>query len=43
MRMASSAGPKASAPAEVFQGVWGLAASVLRERDLDVLGARLGV
>jgi hypothetical protein len=36
-------GMQAGAPAEVFQGVWGLAASVLDVRDLEVLAARLGL
>jgi len=36
-------GMKAGAPPEVFQGVWGLAASVLEPRDLDALATRLGL
>ena len=36
-------GMRAGAPAEVFQGVWGLAESVLDPRDLAPLAARLGV
>lgn len=36
-------GIRAGAPAEVFQGVWGLAASVLDVRDLEALAARLGL
>lgn len=34
-------GMKAGAPPEVFQGVWGLATSVLDARDLDALATRL--
>ena len=36
-------GMRANAPAEVFQGVWGLAGSVLDPRDHAALGRRLGV
>lgn len=36
-------GMQASAPPEVFEGVWGLAASVLEPRDVAVLAGRLGV
>lgn len=36
-------GMQAGAPAEVFRGVWGLAASVLEVRDLEALAARLGL
>lgn len=36
-------GMKAGAPAEVFQGVWSLAGSVLTARDLAAVGARLGI
>jgi len=36
-------GMQAGAPAEVFQGVWGLAASVLECRDVEALAARLGL
>ncbi len=36
-------GMQANAPAEVFQGVWGLAGSVLARTDLDALGVRLGI
>ncbi len=36
-------GIRAGAPAEVFQGVWGLATSVLEIRDLEALAARLGL
>jgi hemerythrin-like domain-containing protein len=36
-------GMQAGAPAEVFQGVWGLTASVLEVRDLEALAARLGL
>ncbi len=36
-------GMRAGAPAEVFQGVWGLAASVLDVRDLEALAGRLGL
>ena len=36
-------GVKASAPAEVFAGVWNLAGSVLDPRDIESLATRLGV
>ena len=36
-------GMRAQAPAEVFDGVWGLAASVLEPADLVALAARLGI
>jgi hypothetical protein len=36
-------GMQANAPAEVFQGVWGLAGSVLTPVDLDAVGVRLGL
>jgi hypothetical protein len=36
-------GMKAGAPAEVFQGVWSLAGSVLAPRDLEALAARLSL
>jgi len=36
-------GMKAGAPAEVFQGVWSLAGSVLRPADRDALAARLAL
>jgi hypothetical protein len=36
-------GMRAEAPAEVFQGVWGLAGSVLDPCDLVALAARLGL
>lgn len=36
-------GVKAGAPAEIFQAVWGLAASVLDVRDLEALAGRLGL
>jgi len=36
-------GMKANAPAEVFEGVWGLAASVLTEADHRALATRLGI
>ena len=36
-------GMQAGAPAEVFEGVWGLATSVLDPRDADALARRLGV
>jgi hypothetical protein len=36
-------GMKAGAPAPVFEGVWGLAASVLTAADHQALGARLGL
>jgi hypothetical protein len=36
-------GMQANAPAEVFQGVWGLAGSVLAPVDLDAVGVRLGI
>lgn len=36
-------GMQAGAPAEVFAGVWSLAASVLEPRDVAVLARRLGV
>ena len=36
-------GMQAGAPAEVFQGVWGLVSSVLDVRDLEALAARLGL
>jgi hypothetical protein len=36
-------GMRAGAPAEVFQGVWGLAGSVLEPTDLAALATRLGV
>lgn len=36
-------GMRAGAPAEVFDGVWGLARSVLEPGDLSSLGARLGI
>jgi hypothetical protein len=36
-------GMRASAPAEVFQGVWGLAGSLLGEGELGDLAARLGI
>ncbi len=36
-------GMRAGAPAEVFQGVWGLAGSVLDPADLAALATRLGV
>ena len=36
-------GMRATAPAEVFEGVWGLAGSVLDPRDLAALGRRLGL
>lgn len=35
-------GMQAEAPAEVFEGVWGLAETVLDPRDLAALAARLG-
>lgn len=36
-------GMRAGAPAEVFEGVWALAGSVLAPADHRVLGARLGI
>jgi hypothetical protein len=36
-------GMRAGAPAEVFEGVWGLAASVLAPADHEALGRRLGI
>ncbi|MBV8984419.1 MAG: hemerythrin domain-containing protein [Acidimicrobiia bacterium] len=36
-------GMRAGAPAEVFEGVWGLAGSVLTPGDYEALGVRLGV
>lgn len=36
-------GMRAGAPAEVFDGVWGLVGSLLDRRDLDALAARLGL
>ena len=36
-------GMKANAPAEVFEGVWGLAASVLTESDHRAVATRLGI
>jgi hypothetical protein len=36
-------GMQANAPAEVFQGVWGLAGSVLAPADLNAVGVRLGI
>lgn len=36
-------GMQAGAPAEVFAGIWGLAASVLEPRDVDALATRLGL
>jgi hypothetical protein len=36
-------GMRASAPTEVFAGVWGLAGSVLSPADVAALGARLGI
>jgi iron-sulfur cluster repair protein YtfE (RIC family) len=36
-------GMQAGAPAEVFQGIWGLAASVLEAHDVDAVAARLGL
>ncbi|QYG92698.1 hypothetical protein HC251_09810 [Iamia sp. SCSIO 61187] len=36
-------GMRAGAPAEVFQGVWSLAGSVLRPADRDALAARLAL
>lgn len=36
-------GMRAEAPAEVFEGVWGLAGSVLDPADLRALAARLGI
>jgi len=36
-------GMKATAPAEVFEGVWGLTNSVLSETDVRALAARLGI
>lgn len=36
-------GMQAGAPAEVFQGVWGLATSVLEIRDVEALAGRLGL
>jgi len=36
-------GVQASAPAEVFAGVWGLVGSVLSPADVAALGARLGI
>ena len=36
-------GMKANAPAEVFEGVWGLAASVLSEPDHRAVATRLGI
>jgi hypothetical protein len=36
-------GMRAKAPAEVFQGVWGLAGTVLDPADYAALGARLGL
>lgn len=36
-------GIRAGAPAEVFQGVWGLATSVLEIRDVEALAGRLGL
>ncbi len=36
-------GMRASAPAEVFEGVWGLAGSVLAPVEMDELAARLGI
>jgi Hemerythrin HHE cation binding domain len=36
-------GMRAGAPAEVFQGVWGLAGSVLEPADLTALAARLDI
>ena len=36
-------GMRAGAPAEVFDGVWGLAGSVLDPTDLAALATRLGI
>jgi len=36
-------GMKANAPAEVFEGVWGLTNSVLSDTDVRALAARLGI
>jgi hypothetical protein len=36
-------GMKANAPAEVFEGVWGLAASVLTDADHRAVATRLGI
>ena len=36
-------GMRAGAPAEVFEGVWGLTGSVLAPRDYTDLGSRLGI
>jgi hypothetical protein len=36
-------GMREGAPPEVFEGVWGLAGSVLAERDHAALAARLGL
>jgi hemerythrin-like domain-containing protein len=36
-------GIRANAPTEAFQGIWGLATSVLSPTDLAAVGARLGV
>lgn len=36
-------GMRAGAPAEVFEGVWGLAGSVLTPGDFEALGVRLGI
>ncbi len=36
-------GMRAGAPAEVFEGVWGLTGSVLPAADFAALGARLGL
>ena len=36
-------GMQAGAPPEVFEGVWGLAGSVLAPADHRALGARLGI
>ena len=36
-------GMRATAPAEVFEGVWGLAGSVLDPRDVAVVARRLGL
>jgi hypothetical protein len=36
-------GIQANAPVEVFQGIWGLAASVVAPMDLSAVGVRLGI
>ena len=36
-------GMRAGAPAQIFEGVWGLANAVLDSADVDALSRRLGV